>query len=288
MRLGVVMLAVLALVGCGGTKQQRHSATTKAATVRAAFDVHVVGPLNVSLAGVRVTRGTLAGRDGEPLVVVSASAVAPAAVSAAAANDPTTHFALVGASTKGLEQPNLVGVVFRRDQAARLGGILAGLVAAGSGGSETQVAWVGPGTKHVISAFRHAVHEADAAATVRVTPSPGSPARCKEAALTAFLAGAVAVMSRGGLCAAAVENAAAEQNRVATSLSDFELPDVAVTSVVRSALEGSYAGGEDLVFGFASGAIAVRRLDPRVPSDVAVQVRRAAQHLASGTPVTFD
>ena len=39
--------------------------------------------------------------------------------------------------------------------------------------------------------------------------------------------------------AAAIENTAAEQNRVAASLSDFELPDVAVALIIRSALGGS-------------------------------------------------
>jgi basic membrane lipoprotein Med (substrate-binding protein (PBP1-ABC) superfamily) len=289
LRSALVATMVLALAACGGSghKAQR-TVTKRTSTVPASFDVRVVGPLHVSVPGVRVTRGSLAARDGEPLVVVSAASAAPAAVSAAAANDPTTHFALVGASTKGIKQPNLVGIVFREDQAARLGGILAGLVAAGGGGSQPTVAWVGPGERPVIRAFTHGVHFADPAATVLDTPSPASPARCKEAALTAFIGGATAVMSTGGLCGAAVEDAAAEQNGVAASLTDFELPDVAVASVVRSALDGSYTGSEDLVFGFASGAIGVERLDPRVPADVAVEVRRAAQHLSSGAPVTFD
>jgi basic membrane lipoprotein Med (substrate-binding protein (PBP1-ABC) superfamily) len=289
LRLAVIGAVVLVLAGCGDSSHKAQRTVAKhTSTVRASFDVRVVGPLDVSVPGVRVTRGSLAARDGEPLVVVSAGSVAPAAVSAAAANDPTTHFALVGASTKGLKQPNLVGIVFRDDQSARLGGILAGLVAAGGGGSQSSVAWVGPGERPVVQAFKRGVRFADPAAKVLVTSSPPSPARCKEAALTAFIAGATAVMSTGGLCGAAVESAAAEQNGVAASLSDFELPDVAVASVVRSALGGTYAGGEDLVFGFASGAIGVRHLDPRVPTDVAVEVRRAAQHLASGAPVTFD
>ena len=62
----------------------------------------------------------------------------------AAANDPTKHFALAGASTKA-KQRNFVGVVLREDHAARLGGILARLVVAAGGGSQAQVAWIGPG-----------------------------------------------------------------------------------------------------------------------------------------------
>jgi hypothetical protein len=51
---------------------------------------------------------------------------------------------------------------------------------------------------------------------------------------------------------------------------------------VGDAVSGVYRGGEDLVFGAASGAIGARRLDPRVPPDIAVQAHTAAQQLANG------
>ena len=41
------------------------------------------------------------------------------------------------------------------------------------------------------------------------------------------------MIAHGGLCAAAVAAAAADQNQVAASLSDFELPNAAVDAVVR-------------------------------------------------------
>jgi basic membrane lipoprotein Med (substrate-binding protein (PBP1-ABC) superfamily) len=259
---------------------------TREKTTAAGFDVGVVGALHVRAPGVRVTHGTLRSLRGQPLVVVSAAAVDPRAASAAAAANPTTQFALVGASTKGIKQPNLVGLVFRDDEAAHLGGILAGLVAGDEGGTGSRVAWVGPGAARVLESFRTGVHLASPGTSVLDVVSPPTPARCKEAALGVFLRGAVAVMSGEGLCADAVADAAAEQNRVAASLGDFEFSDVAVAAVVRSALAGAYPGGEDLVFGWSSGAIGVRHLDPRVPADAAVQVRRAAQQLASGSPAT--
>lgn len=284
----VAALTMLALSACGGSRPGKHVDSTRTTKASGAFDVRVVGALQVAARGVRVTHGGLTSGGGEPLVVVSAAAATVAAVSAAAANDPTTHFALVGASTKGFEQPNLVGVVFRDDQAARLGGILAGLVAREEGGGGAAVAWVGPGRQPVIDAFRRGVHLADPALNVLVLRSPATPARCKEAALTAFLRGAAAVMAGRGLCADAVASAAAEQNRVSASLGDFEFPDVAVATIVRSALAGSYSGGEDLSFGTPAGAIGVRHLDPRVPPDAAVQIRRAAQRLESGAPAAVD
>ena len=83
-------------------------------------------------------------------------------------------------------------------------------------------------------------------------------------------------------------SAAVEQNRIAESVGDFELPDAAVQNVVRSAVNGSYFGGEDVIFGLATGAIGVRRLDPRVPAAVAVRVRDAAQALSSGRRPAID
>jgi hypothetical protein len=62
------------------------------------------------------------------------------------------------------------------------------------------------------------------------------------------------------------------------------LPDVPATQVARDAVGGVYHGGEDLVFGAASGAVGIRRLDPRISPTTAVRARAAAQELASGRP----
>jgi hypothetical protein len=94
--------------------------------------------------------------------------------------------------------------------------------------------------------------------------------------------GAVAVMAHRGTCAEAAIAGAHQQNRVGLQVSDFEFPEVPAEAVVRDAVSGVYRGGEDLVFGAASGAVGVRRLDPRIPPDVAVRARTAAQQLASG------
>jgi len=112
--------------------------------------------------------------------------------------------------------------------------------------------------------------------------SKRNPARCKEAALATLVRGAVVVMAHDGLCAEAVASAAHDQNDVALALTDFELPSVAASLVARDAVAGVFRGGEDIVFGAASGAIGVRRLDPRISADVALQARAAAQELASG------
>ena len=89
-------------------------------------------------------------------------------------------------------------------------------------------------------------------------------------------------MAHGGACAEAAIAGAHQQNRVGLRMSDFEFPDVAADAVVRDAVSGVYHGGEDLVFGASSGAVGIRRLDPRIPSALVLRARAAAQELANG------
>jgi basic membrane lipoprotein Med (substrate-binding protein (PBP1-ABC) superfamily) len=282
-----MLVAMFTCAGCGAKAPSRTVAKRPAPPP--ALRVGVVGPLDVSVPRVALTRGTLSAVQRLPLVLVAAGTVSKRAISRVAAANPDNHFALVGASVREVKQPNLVGIVFRESQAAQLGGVLAGYTAAAQGVAAPPVAWVGPGDPALVRSFVLGVHQVAGGVTVLVDRSPATPAACKESALSAFLLrGAVVAMAREGLCADAVAAAAAEQNRVAESLGDFELPDAAVEGVVRSAVNGSYFGGEDVTFGLATGAIGVRHLDPRVPADVAVRVRDAAQALSSGRRPAID
>jgi hypothetical protein len=126
------------------------------------------------------------------------------------------------------------------------------------------------------------VHDVAPGAVVLRAWSADRPAACKEAALGALARGATILMAHGGLCATAAIAGAHQQNHPGLRLSDFLLPDVAAAQVVRDAVGGAYHGGEDLVFGAASGAVGVRTLDPRISAATAVRARAAAQELASG------
>jgi hypothetical protein len=167
-------------------------------------------------------------------------------------------------------------------QAALLGGVVAGLVAADQGGQDARVAWVGPEERRLAGAFARGTHTIVPGATVLRAWSRDNPASCKEAALGAVDRGAVVVMAHGGTCAQAALAGVHEQNRIGLQLSDFEFPDVAADAVVRDAVAGVYHGREDVVFGAASGAVGIRRLDPRISPDLALRARTAAQELASG------
>jgi basic membrane lipoprotein Med (substrate-binding protein (PBP1-ABC) superfamily) len=216
------------------------------------------------------------------LVVVSAEADDAATVAVVADAHPETHYALVGSPTRGDRRPNLAGIVLRDDQAAFLGGVVAGLVAVEEGGTAKRVAWVGPEESALAAAFGRGAHSVDAGVAILHAWSSARPAACKEAALGSIARGAVVVLAHEGRCAGAAIAGAHEQNHVGLRLSDFELPDVAAAQIVREAAGGIYHGGEDIVFGESSGAIGVKRLDPRISAATAINARTAAQDLASG------
>jgi hypothetical protein len=245
--------------------------------------VGVVGPLQLSVPGTRVVRGTLTSLSGLPLVLVSGESVDAAAVADAAARHPGTHYAYVGGSAKVEPRPNVTGVVIREDQAAQLAGLVAGFAAGeGSGPGSARVAWVGPEERPLAAAAARGLHSVAPRATFLRQWTRSVPARCKEGALAAIDRGATIVIAHGGLCAEAAVNAAHEQGLVGLELGDFELPSVAAGWIASEAEHGIYHGGDDVVFGLRSGALGVRRLDPRIPAATATRARAAVQEVVGG------
>jgi basic membrane lipoprotein Med (substrate-binding protein (PBP1-ABC) superfamily) len=284
MKAAFTVLAVVLVAGATGCGSTRPAATTVQTVTHAAprqgLPVGVVGPLDVRVPGAIVVHGPLERLASDRLVVVSAEASDVATVAAAAAAHPATHYALVGGTIRGKHRANLAGVVLRDDQAAFLGGIVAGLVATEEGGASKRIAWVGPQETALAAAFARGAHSIDASIEVLHTWSRNAPAACKEAALGATGRGAVVVMAHTGRCAEAAISGSHQANHVGLRLADFELPSVAATQIVREAVAGVFHGGEDIVFGAASGAIGVSQLDPRISATTAIAAGTAAQDFA--------
>jgi hypothetical protein len=281
--LGLALLAA----GCGAPRKPSPPATTTTHSAQAPTSelrVGLVGPLQLHLPGVAVEHGTLAQVADLPLVLVSGDAAGLAAVARTARAHPSSHFALVGASTKHDRVANLVGLVLRDEQAAQLAGVVAGDAAADAGATAPRVAWVGPEDRRLAGAFARGVHRALPGATVLDEWSRSIPARCKEAALAGIDRGAMVVVADHGLCAEAAVVAARQQNVPGLQLGDFEFRNVITNLVARDAAAGVYHGGEDLVFGAASGAIGIGVLDPRISFATLVRAPPAAQEHASGAP----
>jgi basic membrane lipoprotein Med (substrate-binding protein (PBP1-ABC) superfamily) len=286
---GLAVALACVLAGCGTHRTAGSTTTTRlepgtrgTTTAPARLRVGVIGALQVTATGAAVSRIAPSDAGSYRLVVVAPGALSESALRALAAAHPATELAAVGLSVDHIPERNLAGIVLRDDQAALLGGIVAGLVVREQTSVGGRAAWVGPQERALATAFARGVTDVAPGATVLRVWSTRDPAACKEAALSAIDRGALAVMAHGGMCANAAAAGAHTQNQPALQLSDFELPSVAASSVVRDAVLGVFHGGHDVVFGATTGAIAVRALDPRVPPSVALQARAAAQQLASG------
>ena len=290
-RLGLVLLSLVALTapGCGGHTARKGTTVPRQVTSTVsseALHIGVVGGLSFSATGAVADRGTLEQVAGDTLVLVPAGGVPDASLRLVARAHPGSHFAVIGGSARGVRLRNVAGVLLRRDQAAYLAGLVLGLVAKAGGTQHPNVALVGPAAETLLGAFKHGVRVAFAGARATAAPSSEDPAACKEAALAAVGEGAVAIVSSRGPCALGALSAAAEQHVVGQSLADFEVRGAIASAIVRAALQGVYYGREDLNYGVRAGAVGIVRLDPLIPTSVAVQARAAAQRLAEGLAPT--
>jgi len=274
-----LMVALLA-AGCGarhGPPRSGPATATGTSAAHTGLRVGVVGPLSVAVTGVVAQYGTLAQVAEAPFVLVSGAAAPLATVANTARAHRASHFAFVGASTKNDRARNLVGLVPSDDQAAMLAGLVAGYAAAGNGGTSPRVAWVGPEEHRLARAFAQGVRRALPRAVVLDVWSSSIPSRCKEAALAAIGRGATVVAAHAGLCAEAAIAGAHDQDIPGLQLGDFEFPDVIANLAARDAAAGLFYGGEDVVFGMASGAVGIGTVDPRISFATIVLARAAAQ-----------
>lgn len=281
---GALLLITILAAGCGGSP--RHAAATTAAKKPAAQPVSglrigIVGDIPLPpIFGAVYERGKLADVVTDPLVLVRAGTPEAERIAAVAAAHPSTHFAIVGGPTPDRKLANVAGLVIRDDQAARLAGIVAGVVATDEGVAQPRVGWAGPEQPALAFAFGRGVHAVDRRAQVLHAWSADVPAACKEAALAVVGRGAVAVLAPHGICAEAAAEGAHQQNIVALTLDAFELPDVPAAQAVRDAVTGVYHGGEDLLFGARSGAVGIRALDPRITPDQAIRARTLSSRVS--------
>ena len=289
MRAFVLAAVAVLLVGCGKattvTQKVVTRTTYRVATTAPSLDVGIVGKLDVTVPGAKVQHGTLANLTA-PLVLVQAGTSAAARLANVARANPDTHYALVGGSAANLHLRNVVGLVVRETPAAQLAGAVAGLIAEGEGVPAPRVGFVGPANTPLSFSFGLGVHAVTPHAVVLHAWTGDAPAACKEAALTLLARGAVGITAQSGRCADAAVAGAHEQNAVAIRISDFELLSVPATEIVRDAVGGVFHGGEDLVFGPSSGAIAVGALDPRISQANVLRARTIAGRLADGRPLS--
>ena len=212
---------------------------------------------------------------------------------------PARRFAALGVDVESLAHrpPNVVGVVFRAEQAGYLAGYAAGLWAKARHG-ETVGAVGGlkiPPVDRLIAGFRFGASRADrdVQTLIDYAGSFTGTAECRRRALAQIAHGSLVEFAVAGGCGAGVVAAASEHGvqAIDTEVNGaspwlmtraLERPDLAVRAVVDAAAAGRLRTGVNDVFGAARGGIGLGAWSPAVPASIRSAVARRYRLLKAG------
>lgn len=222
---------------------------------------------------------------------------------------PGRRFAALGVDVESLAHrpANVVGVVFRDEQAGYLAGYAAGLWAKERHGKA--VGAVGglkiPPVDRFLAGFRFGATRADRGLQMLIDYAGGftPTAECRRRALAQIAHGALVEFAVAGGCGAAVVGAAGDHDLFAIDTAEdsmgpwlmtraLERTDVAVRSIVGAAAAGRLQTGVNEVFGVARGGVGLEAWSPAVPASIRSAVARQARLLKAGriagVPTSLD
>jgi basic membrane protein A and related proteins len=225
------------------------------------------------------------------------------AVETVAKRFPDVNFAIIDSSQADMKSKptNVRGLLFREQEAGYLVGYLAGLLEAEEAGSEQTISSVGgqkiPPVDRYIAGYQAGAKAANPEIETLNAYSQDfvDQARCKEIALNQIARGSDIVFQVAGNCGLGALSAAKEKNvrgigvdadqaylgnHILTSA--IKKVDVAVFESVQAVQDGSFTGGEDVVFDVASGGVGLGDVSSEVPADVLAKVQSVQDDLAAG------
>ena len=206
------------------------------------------------------------------------------AVDAAAMKMPDTSYAIVDVDQQSLKHKpaNVVGLLFREEEAGYLAGVLAGLsvkkdktpVVGSVGGFKE------PPVDRFIAGYQAGAEWA--APQVKTLNSYSSDwddqAKCKEIAFDQISRGASVVFQVAGGCGLGALDAAKERSvwgigvdADQSFLGSFVLTsamkhvDEAVFRTIKSVVDDNFEGGKSLVFGLKEDGVGLGRINPKIP-----------------------
>lgn len=223
------------------------------------------------------------------------------AVDAAATADPGRRFAIVGVDVRSLTHrpPNVVGLLFKDQEAGYLVGYAAGLWTKLKGGQAVgSVAAIRtPPVDRYVAGFQFGATTADPGVKTLsdYSDNPYDPSACRRKALQQISHGAAVVFDVADRCGMGTLAAArdhgifaisvdADRSRLGPSVMTVALEhvDVAVRSAVLSAAAGRLRAGGNDVFGAGRGGVGYGTWSPRVPVAIRTAVARQLALLAAG------
>ena len=213
---------------------------------------------------------------------------------------PDANFAIVDFSAAALKgkPKNVTGLLFKEQEAGYLAGYLAGLWAKDN--NAKAVSTVGgqkiPPVDHYIAGFQAGAKKAFPGVQTLNAYSQDfvDQAKCKEIALDQIAQGSQVVFQVAGQCGLGALDAAKEEgvqgigvdadqgylgDHILTSA--LKKVDVAVLEAIKSAQDGSFKGGEDVIFSLENEGVGLGKLGPE-GEQYADQVQEIQDQIASG------
>jgi basic membrane protein A len=223
------------------------------------------------------------------------------AIDTAATRFPDSKFAIVDVDQTALKHtpPNLVGLLFKEQEAGYLAGYLAGLEAKRENAST--IGSVGgfkePPVDRFIAGYQAGAKEAmPGIKTLNGYSSDwDDQAKCKELALNQIARGAQIVFQVAGGCGLGALDAAREKNvwgigvdadqsflgpHVLTSAQ--KRVDEGVFRTIESVVDGSWQGGRNLTFGLAEDGVGLGKISTKVPQEDLDALEDVKQRLRDG------
>jgi basic membrane protein A len=222
------------------------------------------------------------------------------AVASAAKSLPDSRYAIIDVDQTTLpgKPANVVGILFKEEQAGYLAGILAGLSAKGG---QPVIGSVGgykePPVDRFIAGYQAGARSV--APQVRTLNGYSSDwddqAKCKEIALNQIQRGASVVFQVAGGCGLGALHAAQERDvwgigvdadqsflgkHVLTSA--MKRVDVSVFETIKSVVDGEWEGGRNLVFGLEEGGVGLGTISSQVPQKDRLKLADAAKRVRAG------
>jgi basic membrane protein A and related proteins len=213
---------------------------------------------------------------------------------------PKNQFAIVDFSAAALKgkPKNVEGLLFKEQEAGYLAGYLAGLWAKDN--DATTVSTVGgqkiPPVDHYIAGFQKGATDANPQIKTLNGYSQDfvDQAKCKEIALNQIAQGSKVVFQVAGQCGLGALDAAkekkvqgigvdADQSYLGPHIltSALKKVDVAVFDAIKTAQEGKFKGGGDVIASVKSGGIGLGKLGPE-GQKYADQIKKVQDDIASG------
>jgi len=230
------------------------------------------------------------------------------AIGQAAKQYPDTDFAIVDFSAKDPTigaAPNVIGVLFKEQEAGYLAGQLAGLVQQTAGfprlNSDNTLGTIGgmkvPAVDRYLAGFGAGLKAVDPDAKVvnAYSNSFTDQQACSELANSQADAGADMIFDVAGGCGFGALDAI-KQKGVWGIANDSDLSylgdhiltsavkriPVAIDLLVSRAIDGTFAGGKDMVLGLAQNGVGLSGTSPKVPKSVLDKVDAARQKIVDG------